>query len=63
MYAALPICSCVYVKRVTRPMKRFLFITFLFFTTTIFAQNTVTGVVYLKSDSNPLVGVMVKDKS
>ena len=63
MYAALPICSCVYVKRVTRPMKRFLFITFLFFTTTIFAQNTVTGVVYLKSDSNPLVGVMVKDNS
>ena len=43
-------------------MKRFLIFTFLFITTTIFAQNNiVTGVVYLKSDGNPLVGVLVKE--
>ena len=42
-------------------MRRIAILVFLFITTYTFAQNKVTGVVYLKSNDNPLAGVVVQD--
>ena len=42
-------------------MRRIAILVFLFITTYTFAQNKVTGVVYLKSDDNPLAGVVVQN--
>jgi hypothetical protein len=42
-------------------MRRIVILIFLFLAASAFAQNKVSGVVYLKSDGNPLAGVIVKD--
>lgn len=42
-------------------MRRIAILTLLSLTTSVFAQNKVSGVVSLKSDGNPLPGVVVKD--
>ena len=33
----------------------------LLVSTSIFAQNKISGVIYLKGDGNPLAGVVVKE--
>ena len=42
-------------------MRRIVILIFLFLAASAFAQNKVSGVVYLNSDGNPLAGVIVKD--
>ena len=42
-------------------MKKYILLTFLFIATSAFGQNQISGLVCLKSDSNPLAGVVVKD--
>lgn len=42
-------------------MKKIILLTFLFIAAPAFGQNQISGLVCLKSDGNPLVGVVVKD--
>lgn len=42
-------------------MRQLSFIFLLLFSVNVLAQNKISGVIYLKSDSNPLAGVVVKE--
>lgn len=44
-------------------MRRITLLTLILFSVNMFAQNKVTGAVYLKSDRSPLAGVVVKDSN
>lgn len=44
-------------------MRRITLLNLILFSVNMFAQNKVTGAVYLKSDRSPLAGVVVKDSN